>query len=76
MPLTASPAVGGSNAYYTNSGTFTATNATAALVLANNHTNATKQSVLLLDAFTISNGSSSTDSTNLGAGTAVLSVSN
>lgn len=56
IAFTASPAVGGSNPYYTNSGTFIATNTTAALVLCNFSTNDT---TLLLDAFTMTTNATS-----------------
>jgi hypothetical protein len=62
VPFAASPAVGGNNAYYTNSGTFTATDTTAALVLANDTPSDT---TVLLDAFAI-DGSS--DAAGVGAG--------
>ena len=51
VPFTASPAVGGTNPYYTNSGVFTATAATASLVLRNATSG---DSTVLLDAFSIS----------------------
>ncbi|MDB6026660.1 MAG: hypothetical protein JWM68_2883 [Verrucomicrobiales bacterium] len=51
VPFTAAPAVGGSNPYYTNSGTFTATlSATAALALRNTSADDT---AVLLDDFSI-----------------------
>ena len=48
--FTASPAVGGQNAYYTVSGSFNATATTAALVVRNT---STQDATLLVDAFTI-----------------------
>lgn len=51
VPFTAAPAVGGSAAYYTNSGTFTATAPTAALALRNSSAGDT---AVLLDDFAIS----------------------
>ena len=50
VPFTCSPSVGGANPYYTNSGNFTATNITAALVLQNWVTN-TQDGTVLLDNF-------------------------
>jgi hypothetical protein len=50
VPFTAGPAVGGTNPYYTNSATFTATANTAALVLRNGTTG---DSTVLLDNFSI-----------------------
>jgi hypothetical protein len=51
IPFTASPGVGGSNSYYPNSGIFTASGTTAALVLAN--LTPGQDSTVLVDAFTI-----------------------
>jgi hypothetical protein len=50
VPFTAAPAVGGPNAYYTNTATFTATATTAALALRNG---TTADTTVLLDAFSI-----------------------
>ena len=50
VPITAAPAVGGSQGYYSNTGFFVATAATAALVL-RNQTNA--DSTVLVDAFNV-----------------------
>lgn len=50
VALTANPAVGASNPYYTNSIVFTATAATAPLVIANQTTN---DSALLVDDFSV-----------------------
>ncbi|MDB6125237.1 MAG: hypothetical protein JWQ71_4230, partial [Pedosphaera sp.] len=74
-PFTASPSVGGTNAYYTNSATFTATASTAALVLQNFSSGDT---TVLLDAFSIlSIPYGSFSATNiLAAATTDLAVSN
>ena len=50
VPFTCSPAVGGTSPYYNNTGVFTATGTTAALVIYNT---TVADSALLLDAFTI-----------------------
>jgi hypothetical protein len=50
VPFTASPSVGGTNAYYTNSASFIATANTAALILQNSSAGDT---TVLLDAFSI-----------------------
>ncbi len=50
VSFSASPAVGGANAYYTISGNFNATATTAALVIRNQ---STQDATLLIDAFTI-----------------------
>jgi len=72
VPFTAWPAVGGSSPYYTNSGTFVATGATAALAL-RNQTNT--DSTVLVDAFTVSQvGSGLTVPTALAATNVALPV--
>ncbi len=63
--FTASPAVGGANGYYTNSGFFTATGVVAALVLSNF---TTTDSAVLVDNFAIANLSLVTTTNDSGSG--------
>jgi hypothetical protein len=74
VPFTASPPVGGTNDYYTNSATFLATSTNATLALQNQYY---QDSTVLLDAFTAYTlGGGVTVPTVLAATNAVLPVSN
>ncbi len=74
VPFTASPPVGGTNVYYTNSGIFLATSTNATLALQNQYY---QDSAVLLDAFTAYTlGGGVTVPIVLAATNAVLPVSN
>ncbi len=67
VPFTASPAVGGSNPYYTNSGAFIATGTTASLVISNQTAD---DSTVLVDDFSIASVPVGTWSVNAWTGDA------